>query len=66
MTVALADAGATLSEPEGAAVNVCVVISQDAPDGRECPIDVTLTYNPYGSKPGRWKLIINKLCLCVH
>ena len=66
VTVALADAGSTLSEPEGATFDVCVNITQDAPGGRECPIDVTLTYNPYGNKPGWWKLIIKKLCLYVH
>ena len=56
MTVALADAGSTLSESEGTTFNVCVNITQDAPDGRECPIDITLTYDPYGDNPwpGEW------------
>ena len=54
MTVGLDDAGSTLSDLEGSSINVCVNITQDAPDGRECPIIVTLTYDPYGSKPGEW------------
>ena len=52
MTVALADAGSTLSESEGASIDVCVTISQDAADGRESPIDITLSYDPSGDKPG--------------
>ena len=48
VTVTLVDDGSTLSNSEGATFDVCVNITQDAPDGRECPIDVTLTYDPYG------------------
>ena len=56
VTLALADAGSTLSGSEGASIDVCVTITQDAPDGRECPIDVTLIYAPHGDSPwpGEW------------
>ena len=52
MTLALADAGSTLSGSEGASIDVYVNITQDAPGGRECPINITLTYSPHGDKPG--------------
>ena len=55
VALALADAGSTLSDSEGASIDVCVNITQDAPDGRECPINVTLTYDLYGDKPGKHK-----------
>ena len=51
-TVGLVDAGSTLSDDEGESINVCVSITQDAPGGRECPIEVTLSYAPSGDKPG--------------
>ena len=51
VTIGFDDPGSTLSEPEGATFGVCVNITQDAPSGRECPIDVTLTYDPYGDSP---------------
>ena len=51
VTVALADAGSTLSVTEGASIDVCVNITQDAPGGRECPLTITLTYGPHGDKP---------------
>ena len=54
VTLALADAGSTLSDSEGASIDVCVTITQDAPGGRECPIDITLTYGPSGVKQGGW------------
>ena len=56
VTLALADAGTTRSDSEGASIDVCVTISQDAPDGRECPLTVTLTYDPHGDKPGECEL----------
>ena len=49
MTVGFDDPDLFLVESEGAAFNVCVNITQDAAGGRECPIDVTLTYDPYGN-----------------
>ena len=52
VTVALADAGSTLSESEGASIDVCVTISQH----REYSIDVALSYGPYGDKPGQWNM----------
>ena len=55
VTVSLADSGSNLSELEGASIEVCVIISQDAPDGRECPIDITLTYASSDDKSGEYK-----------
>ena len=52
VTLALADAGFTLSGSEGSSIDVCVNITQDAPGGRQCPVDVTLTYAALGVKPG--------------
>ena len=56
VTVGFNDPDLFLVESEGAAFNVCVNITQDAAGGRECPIDVTLTYDPYGNSlwPGKW------------
>ena len=44
---------------EGESIDVCVSITQDAPGGRECPIEVTLSYAPSGDKPGEWRNAIN-------
>ena len=54
MTVALADAGSTLSESEGASIDICVTISQGAAGRRECPINITLISTPIGDNPGEW------------
>ena len=52
MTIALANAGSTITESEGVSFNVCVIMSQDAAGGRESPIDIMLSYDPNGGKPG--------------
>ena len=55
VTVAFADANSTLCDTEGASIDVCVNITQDASGGRECPLNITLIYFPYGDKPGEHK-----------
>ncbi len=52
VTVSLNTTGSPLSAVEGTSLQVCVYISQDAAGGRECPIDVALSFSLSGDKPG--------------
>ncbi len=52
VTVSLNTTGFPLSAVEGTVLQVCVYISQDAAGGRECPIDVALSFSYGGDKPG--------------
>ncbi len=52
VTVSLNTTGSPLSAVEGMSLQVCVYISQDAAGGRECPIDIALSFSLSGDKPG--------------
>ncbi|XP_064387784.1 uncharacterized protein LOC135335951 [Halichondria panicea] len=51
VTVSLNTTGSPLSAVEGMSLQVCVYISQDAAGGRECPIDIALSFSLSGDKP---------------
>ena len=52
MTVGFVEIPFPLTGFEGTYFEVCIFVIDDAPGGRECPIEVTLVDTSFGVKPG--------------